>query len=246
MAILAIAKAPEIFGFGDVMPDAPFEYDTVEVRSGVKLKDAAKCAGVRVEEMRSLNSELTRDCTPAGSDSYQLRIPKGKTDLFLAEYSKLPLENFTIPSETAPETATTHKVRRGDTLASVSRKYGVTVAALMRSNHLKRSSRLKSGQRLTIPGASAPGEDIVADSDSDDNPVSERRSKSSASRKSPKRVSNSSAAPDTVTYVVKRHDSLSAIAARYGVSHKDLMKWNRIESPRKVAAGTRLVIKTNR
>lgn len=243
MALIAIAKAPEIFGFEGIVPDSELEYDTVEVRSGMRLKDAAKCADVNVEEMRLLNSELVRDCTPADSDSYQLRIPKGKADIFLAEYEKLPPANFALASSTDTRGSTTHKVRKGDTLASVSRKYGVTVTALMRANHLKKSSRLKMGRSLTIPGASGVEETVTASDSRDDQPVS---NKSSASSVAGKKSASKKSAKKSITYVVKRHDSLSEIAARYGVSHKDLMAWNNIDSPRKIAVGTRLVIKTNR
>ena len=199
-----IAKAPEIFGFGDVAPEQPFDYDMVEVRSGVKLKDAARCAGVDVEELRLLNSELIRDCTSAGEQSYQLRIPKGKTDIFLAEYSNLPPESFTISRDVEQRDATGHKVRKGDTLASVSRKYGITVTALMRSNHLKKTEQLKVGQRLVIPGDSGTENGAVADASPNERTVTKKSVKTAASGKTAKKGKKSGDAPDTITYVVKR------------------------------------------
>ena len=41
-----------------------------------------------------------------------------------------------------------HKVRKGESLYSIARKRGTTVDAIMKLNHLKKSSRLKPGQIL--------------------------------------------------------------------------------------------------
>jgi LysM repeat protein len=49
-----------------------------------------------------------------------------------------------------PETASGYKVRRGDSLWSIAKKHGVTVAELRQVNGL-RSSTIKAGQRLQIP-----------------------------------------------------------------------------------------------
>ena len=55
----------------------------------------------------------------------------------------------------APPTAAgprVHEVRRGDTLSSLARRYGVTVAAMVAANHLPSERvKLKLGQRLVIP-----------------------------------------------------------------------------------------------
>lgn len=54
------------------------------------------------------------------------------------------------------------------------------------------------------------------------------------------------AAPDraggTIYYTVRRGDTLSAIARRYGVSVQAITRANRISDPSRIMAGTRLVI----
>ncbi|MCC7132383.1 MAG: LysM peptidoglycan-binding domain-containing protein, partial [Gemmatimonadales bacterium] len=45
-----------------------------------------------------------------------------------------------------------HVVRRGETLSSLARKYGVSVEALMSANGLRSARGLQAGRRLTIPG----------------------------------------------------------------------------------------------
>lgn len=46
----------------------------------------------------------------------------------------------------------THSVKRGESLSTIAKKKGVSVAALQRANRLGKSSRIRAGQRLTIPG----------------------------------------------------------------------------------------------
>ncbi len=45
-----------------------------------------------------------------------------------------------------------------------------------------------------------------------------------------------------VSHTVQRGEALSAIAARYGVSQSDLLRWNRIGNANKILAGQKLVV----
>lgn len=56
------------------------------------------------------------------------------------------------PGEVVHMPERTHVVGRGNTLGGISRRYGVSIEALLTANHLKRTDRLKIGQKLTIPG----------------------------------------------------------------------------------------------
>jgi murein DD-endopeptidase MepM/ murein hydrolase activator NlpD len=49
-----------------------------------------------------------------------------------------------------------HHVKSGETLSGIARFYGVSLRALMTSNHLSRPVLLRAGQRLLIPEAGAP------------------------------------------------------------------------------------------
>jgi membrane-bound lytic murein transglycosylase D len=51
---------------------------------------------------------------------------------------------------------TTYRVRSGDTLYDIARKFGVSTTALQRANGL-RGSRIYPGDVLTIPVANANG-----------------------------------------------------------------------------------------
>ncbi|MDQ3521919.1 MAG: transglycosylase SLT domain-containing protein, partial [Gemmatimonadota bacterium] len=56
------------------------------------------------------------------------------------------------PAKSSKAKVATHSVKQGESLSTIAQKKGVTVAALQRANRLGKSSRIRAGQRLTIPG----------------------------------------------------------------------------------------------
>ena len=104
-----------------------------------------------------------------------------------------------IVSETAaPAQATTHTVAKGDTLYSVSRKYGVTVAQLQQWNNLK-GTAIKVGQRLIVSGTA------------------------------------------TTTHTVVKGDTLSSLSRKYGVTVAELQQWNKL-SGATIKIGQKLIV----
>lgn len=89
-----------------------------------------------------------------------------------------------------------YRVRPGDTLWAISRRYDVTVSQLARANGIRAGDILSIGQRLAIPGT---GPSVLA------------------SNASPTRPAE---------YTVRRGDSLWEIANRFRVDLGDLMRWN--------------------
>ena len=102
-----------------------------------------------------------------------------------------------------------HTVQRGQTLYSIARLYGRTVAEVAQANGLTQPYTIHAGNQLTIPapgGASAP-----------------------APAPSP---SPSPAQPSgTTTHIVQRGESLAIIAAQYGTTYIELARMNGIEDP---------------
>ena len=115
----------------------------------------------------------------------------------------------------APPRPKVHVVKSGDSLWTVSRKYGVSVPALASANGLSSNAGLVAGARLEIPGSG----------------------KSSATR-----VAAAGQETSKVTYKVRRGDTLSEIADRFDVSVRELMTWNRLRQSSALRAGQRLVV----
>lgn len=105
-----------------------------------------------------------------------------------------------------------YKVRQGDTLARISKKFGVSIEALKAANDLQ-TDALKARQILVIP----------------------------QSRKTKILQSKKSAPAATTSYVVKKGDNLHAIARKTGVSVNDLKRMNGVRDNR-LRPGTRLVV----
>ena len=72
----------------------------------------------------------------------------GASDAYVADSDEEVEMASVSPVNQNSRASRLHKVRRGETLSSIARKRGVSVAALARQNHLKRSAKLKPGQIL--------------------------------------------------------------------------------------------------
>jgi membrane-bound lytic murein transglycosylase D len=119
-----------------------------------------------------------------------------------------------------------HSVRRGETLAAVARKYNIPRTELAVANGLGTRARLRTGQTLIIPRA--PSVALASSSSS------------TAARADVQRAARNTA-PKTVTYRVKKGDTLSQIAARHDVSVTELKRWNKLSS-NNLRIGARLTI----
>ena len=149
IAARMIAQNPDNFGFKDQEYDQPFVFEEVQLDHCTDLRTVALCCGVSIEEIKDLNPELIKSCTPPNR-TYTLRIPKGKKEQFLAAYNALPKdERFATPKIFAANAR--YVVRRSETLKSIAGKLGVPVAKLAAANHLKVRSQVRRGKRLLVP-----------------------------------------------------------------------------------------------
>ncbi len=89
LAALTIAKDPGRYGFADVEYDAPLLYETVTVPDATDLAVIAKGCGKSLSLLNKLNPQLLRGCTPPDYPDYEVKIPLGTKESFLAYYSQL-------------------------------------------------------------------------------------------------------------------------------------------------------------
>lgn len=215
VAVTLIALEPEKYGFQtpEIVND-PIEFDEVVVDASVNLKTIAKCAETDFEALLELNPELIRGYTPP--HKYILRIPKGKKEIFLENYSSLPEDekrNFIV-----------HIVRRGETLSKIAQRYGVPLKILYSFNPKIKPRALRIGQAILIPD------------------ISNRHSYSKAVSKS-KNSKYFTSNGNKIIYRVKKGDTLSTIAERYNVSVSNLKKWNNLKSSL-IKEGQKIIIFT--
>ncbi len=171
LATVHIVKNPGKYGFDlQTTKDSLLKYETVKVNRIMKLADIASKMEVSEETMTVLNAELRHKLTP--DREYAIRIPKGTLGKFNSVYNDIPeteKPTFTYARSQSPRSASigsnskskpagtydTHRVRRGETLASIANKYGVSVRALQRANRLSRKNGINRGQIVRIPGGSS-------------------------------------------------------------------------------------------
>ena len=140
IAAALIAKHPDRFGF-HVDYEPPFEFDEAEVDGATDLRVLANAAGTTVEQIRALNPELRRFCTPPSG--WTVRIPKGSHDAFVARFAQLDAKQRLTFAQ--------HMVERGDSLSRLARAYGVTEQAILRTNGLASHNQIRPGRLLVIP-----------------------------------------------------------------------------------------------
>ncbi len=143
LAVLLIAKNLEDYGFHDLEYHSPLSYEVVEVPTSTDLELVAKLCEIDYEEIKDLNPELLRWCTPPGVRNYPVRIPAEKKDIFEEKYSLVP--------ETERANYLRHRIRSGDTLLGLAHKYNVRVQDIKSLNNIRNPKALRIGANLILP-----------------------------------------------------------------------------------------------
>ena len=207
LAASIIAKNPLKYGFKRKKTKKPISYDLVTIEKSADLTVLANAANTSFKMIQTLNPELRQSATP--SESYMLKIPKGNKNLFIKNYNALP------ESERFAPQFVSHKVRNGESLWTIARKYRISIHDLVAVNKIRNRSMIRIGQKLTIP---VPGMNIA----------SIPRTQMQGYNK--------------VTYKVRRGDTLGHIAEDYGTRASNIRKWNSLKYGQPIYPGQKLTL----
>jgi membrane-bound lytic murein transglycosylase D len=226
IAAVKIAKDPQKYGFTDIDFHAEFDYESVIIEKPISLDLLAKTLSVEYEELRRMNPRYKTDFVPIYADrTNAVRVPRGQRDQAVAA---LPAVGSEAPKVYA-ESFEWYKVRRGDTISTIARRHGTSIAALREINDLTgRRNFIRVGQKLKVP-------------DSPRRPASrgnDRGTSQAATKRSPS--STTASAGSNNFHVVRRGETLSEIANRYGLSLGSLKRINGLGSKTLIRAGQRL------
>lgn len=131
-----------------------------------------------------------------------------------------------------------HAVQRHETLESIARKYGLSATQLARMNNISSKKPLRAGSKLVV-GYSTPKSSPGEKRESGFQPMPTAPLKNAP----PSAVFSDKPEPQTaLTHVVKKGDTLSAIAKKYRVSESDLRTWNKLSTKETLSNGRTLVV----
>lgn len=219
IAAKLIAKNPDRYGFEGIDYMTPIEFDHLTFTQPINLRQMAEKMNINYEDFKDLNPKFKGEIAPLDGDKLNLRIPAGTSEVAMtaAQNSVASIVDF-VPDQNDTQE---YKVRRGDSIGSIARRYRTSVAYLREINDFTRKKRIKVGQRILVP---------------DRTPLKERTRNASVKKK--ENISSD-------FYVVKRGDSLASIAEKFNLSVHDLSRANNLRRKSKLRAGIRLVIPKN-
>ena len=217
IALKRIVADPAAYGLSLPDIEAGNRLALVETGGQIDLALAAELAGLPLEDIYRLNPGFNRWATdPAGP--HRLVLPRERAPAFAEALAALPPEQRVR--------WTRHRVRPGETLSHIARRYETTVALLLRVNGVK-PTRLRAGDHLLIPVARRELADY---------------SLSAAQRQAALHGRKRNGIK--VIHRVRAGDTLWDLARQYGVGVRSLAKWNGMAPGDTLREGQKLVIWT--
>lgn len=190
-------------------------FAVVQTHGQIDLALAADLAGVSVEEIYALNPGYNRWAThPAGPD--RLLVPIDSAATFESNLAALPAREQVQWER--------YRIREGDSLSVIARKFGTTKRLIREVNNL-RGSTIRTGKYLMIPRASKSASAYTQSADA-------RLARTMTRSRGSKRT----------LYRVQPGDSLWTISRKYGVKTRSLAKWNGMAPRDTLSVGRKLVI----
>ena len=190
-----IAKYPEKYGFKKETSD-PFLYEIVELEKSADIAVLARVAGLKPSVLRDYNPELRQSATPT-VENYPLKLPMGTKENFLSAWNAIPSDERFAPQFIV------HRVRYGESLWTISKKYNISIHDLAGVNKIRNKNRVKVGQKLNVP---LKGGQIWGNNDNGGPPGHTKR-----------------------IYKVKKGDTLGQIAENFNTRASKIRRWNNMK-----------------
>jgi membrane-bound lytic murein transglycosylase D len=215
LATLHIIKNPGKYGFDfKTTADSLINYETVKINKMMKLSDVASKMEVSEDIINILNAELRYKITP--NHEYTIKIPKDSLQKFNLVYSDIPEVERPVFSYSSRSNSRSsyikHRVRPGETVASIAKRYRVSSQSIFQSNRINKKKRLAQGRIIRIPIDGVEKASV--------------KQKSAGGKNTAVRKPTGS----TQTYKVKKGDSLLSIANKFNVPVAKLKKINNLKT----------------
>ena len=192
-------------------------YEIVELDGQIDLALAADLAGISVNQLYQLNPAFNRWAT-APKGPHRLLLPRGKAEQFKIEVAKVP------PSKRINWVR--HKIKTGETLSQISRKYRSSVALIKQVNKIRGTS-IRAGKYLMVPTAT---KSLMTYTLSENSRIAS--------------IQNTNRSGTKQIHIVRSGQSLWSISRSYGVTTQALAKWNAMAPIDTLRVGQKLVVWT--
>lgn len=234
LAAMHVVKNAEKYGF--IIPKKSkkfFDHTELKaVKKNVSLKTIARRLNVDLAVLKKLNPELRKSSTPRYlSGTYFLRVPgNGHSPVMETPMNNIASNHFEKPEsrkeinrrtasapkkvEIKEETPSEYKVRSGDTLISISRKFKTTPRALAEANGFTSwRTRVQIGQVLQLEKSDSP---VV-------------------------KVANLKVTKKPIVYKVKSGDNLTDLSRIFNIKLASIKKANKLKRGR-ILVGQKLIL----
>lgn len=239
----------------------PAHVDTFRIHKNLHFEQISDNIGIPVEELRQLNPQYLHDIIPGSEAEYILNLPYNYTVPFVDKeqaiyaykdsifFNPIVYNNYKRAESSGDDNSSVssggdgsssrqrtlyHKVRRGETLGGIARKYGVTISQVKKWNHMRKNT-VQSGKSLVIYKGGGRGSDNYSSYEShaasEDTYIPGSRGKKNTSKKG---YSN---------YTVRRGDTLFSIARKYDMTLSDLLRLNGLSNRSKIYPGRKIRVK---
>lgn len=250
-------------GISHALARRPIVTDTVHINRRIHFQQISDVLGVPMDELRMLNPQYRAEVIPGNIRTYHLILPSVQSYCYAANEDSIAnyMADVYAPagrndrgqSVSSDErgdyieelTVVYHKVKKGENLQSIAKKYGTTTAQLRKDNNLNKNS-VKAGKTLKVniytkrylnEGVAAAQAPAAAEPKKQASASSKTSTKASSKTKADSKKKASGA----TTYTVRKGDSLDKIARKHGVTVKQLKAANGLKSD-KINAGQKLKI----
>lgn len=243
IAAKLIAKDPEKYGFDGIDYLPPVEFDSIRVTQATNLRLMAEKLNYNYEDFKAINPKFKGEVAPLKPDStLDLRIPPGMKEAALIAAKESAVDKVEYVADRGDTDF--YKVRRGDSLHTIAKKYRTTVAYLRDLNDMTKKSRLKVGSRLMVPDRTPAKEKNKKTAKATSQEAAVAATQAPASINTPQQELTLTEGA-TRFYIVQNGDSLFSIAQRYNTTVAELKKINNIRRGRMLKVGLKLKLPTD-
>ncbi|MFA6411296.1 MAG: LysM peptidoglycan-binding domain-containing protein [Syntrophales bacterium] len=213
LATLHIVRDPKKYGMDLGSPmnkqgSGP-GYEVVKTNKSMRLQDIAQHLNIPEETLCQLNPELRYKITP--ENEYALKVPTDMAGKYAGVAETIPRWERPLPVPKSSPVAIAHRVKRGESIGSIAKKYRTSPQSIRTYNHLSAKSSVKIGQYLSIPIRSSKGTKKVSS-----NIAAEEGKKKAGSE-------------EFISYKVKKGDTLASIAKMSNTTVGAIKKNNKLK-----------------